>query len=294
MNASAQRFFSDLAITGGFASTAASRRIGRPSLNESLGAQPHPILLRRMAAPAPASFAFILPRKSHIAYGSAFSRALLRSSQRETKMFRDLVSKLSGGQITTIILALILVPGAVGAAVTFQPIAIVDPTSGRPSYIDPGRKLYVHDPIAGYRNNPANVVHVSMRHFGTTCDGSYTIPAGKALIITSISGYEQQYNNMLRSGVTLIDGARCSGLVLADHMSSVSVAAPAAPVAMKFGAGILVRPGRTVSFTSYYNIGTTYMHGYLVPAAAVAATASAQEREGPSPVTTSDLGPQPQ
>jgi hypothetical protein len=213
-------------------------------------------------------------------------------------MFRDLVSKLSGGQITTIILALILIPGAVGAAVTFQPIAIVDPSTGRSSYIEPGRKLYVYDPIAGYRNNPANVVHVSMRHFGTTCDGSYTIPAGKALIITSISGYEHQYNNQLRSGVTLIDGLRCSGLVLADHMSSVSVAAPAAPVAMNFGAGILVRPGRAVSFTSYYNIGTTYMHGYLVPAAAVPAAAvpaaaSAHEWDGPPPVTTSDLGLQP-
>jgi hypothetical protein len=267
---------------------------GGPIRNESTGAHPHSDLLRPTAAPGPASFAFFLPRKSHIAYRSAlFLRicfALLRGKQ---DMFRDLVSRLSGGEITMIILALILIPGAVGAAVAFQPIAIVDPSTGRSSYIDSGRKLYVYDPIAGYRNNPANVVHVSMRHFGTTCDGSYTIPVGKALIITSISGYEHQYNNQLRSGVTLIDGLRCSGLVLADHMSSVSVAAPAAPVAMDFGAGILVKPGRAVSFTSYYNIGTTYMHGYLVPAAAVPAAASAHEWDGPPPVTTSDLGLQP-
>jgi hypothetical protein len=245
-----------------------------------------------------ASFAFFSPRESHsiskqTLANTSMIHAMRSFRRRKQGMFRDIVNKLSGGQITAIILALILIPGAVGAAVAFQPIAIVDPSTGRSSYIDSGRKLYVYDPIAGYRNNPANVVHVSMRHFGTTCDGSYTIPVGKALIITSISGYEHQYNNQLRSGVTLIDGLRCSGLVLADHMSSVSVAAPAAPVAMDFGAGILVKPGRAVSFTSYYNIGTTYMHGYLVPAAAVPAAASAHEWDGPPPVTTSDLGLQP-
>jgi hypothetical protein len=192
-------------------------------------------------------------------------------------MLREIVNKLSGAQITMIILALILVPGAVGAAVTYQPVAIVDPTSGRPSYIDSGRRLYVYDPVAGYRNNPANIVEINFRNNGTRCEGdAYTVPSGKALILTNITGYAR-YDDLQYAEFLVIAGGNCSGLVLTSHRSSVSPTSPAAPVALDMGGGIIVQPGRTISLYSYHDRGFTSLHGYLAPASAVPAASSAQQ-----------------
>lgn len=207
-------------------------------------------------------------------------------------MVRELLSKLSGNQITMIILTLILVPGAVGAAVTFQPAVIVDPSTGRQSYVDNGRRLYVFDPIAGYRNNPANIFFIGLRNTGNACDGSFTVPAGKALVLTSITGHEY-YNNQLSSGFTIIDGAACSGYILTTHQSSVSVTTPSAPVAVNFGSGIVVKAGRTVSISSHFNRGYTFLHGYLIPAGAAPAAAIVQDSETPKRLTTEDIGTKP-
>jgi hypothetical protein len=203
-------------------------------------------------------------------------------------MLRDIVNKLSGGQITMIILALILVPGAVGAAVTFQPVAIVDPTSGRPSYIDSGRRLYVYDPVAGYRNNPANIVEINFRNSGTRCEGvAYTVPSGKVLILTNITG-NAQYDDLQYAEFLVIDGGNCSGRVLTSLRSSVSPTSPATPVALDMGGGIVVQPGRTISLYSYHDKGFTSLHGYLAPASAAPAASSAQQC-----LTTEAMGVKP-
>ena len=112
-------------------------------------------------------------------------------------MLRELSNKLSSGQITLIILAMIFVPGTVTAAVVFQPVAIVDPSSGKQSYVDNSRRLSVFDPVAGHRNNPANYVRIAISNNGSQCEVNqqYVIPTGKSLILTAISGYSYMYGS---------------------------------------------------------------------------------------------------
>jgi len=191
-------------------------------------------------------------------------------------MLRDLLSKLTGAQITIIALALIFVPGTVAAAIAFQPVAIVDPITGKQSLVDKFRRLSVYDPVAGYRNNPANYVEIFVSNSGDLCDTSfqYTVPAGHALVLTAIAGdVVQTSTSFSRSGFSLYDGPSCVGNLLLHHLSSVSSAASANPVAVDLGNGIVIRPGKTVSMWSINNYGYTFMVGYLVPASAVPATA---------------------
>lgn len=104
-------------------------------------------------------------------------------------MITELLKKFSGAQLTAIVLALIFTPAAVGAAVSFQPVAIVDPSTGKQSYVDNGRKLWTYDPVAGYRNNPYNFFQMSVNPVfaDNTLHVIYTVPTGKALILTAVN-----------------------------------------------------------------------------------------------------------
>lgn len=205
-------------------------------------------------------------------------------------MLRELVNKFSGRQLTAIILAAILVPGAVGAAVTFQSVAIVDPFTRKQAWVDSSRRLSVFDPIAGYRNNPLNMVEIYVSNNISRCETrfQYKVPAGKALIITAISGYEQYYN-LSYAGITVYDEANCQGAVLTSHFSPVSNSSLYAPIAIDLGVGILVKPGKTVSVASTSNVGLTFLHGYLVPAAAAPAAGLAETESEPTPITADEF-----
>ena len=203
-------------------------------------------------------------------------------------MLREILGKLTGGQVTAIMLAAILGPSAVGAAVTFQPVTIVDPNTGSKSYVDPGRKLWVYDAVAGYRNSPANSVDIVVHSSGDACETfyQYTIPSGKALVITAISGYEYQYAAPPYAGFQVYDGAACSGNLVTSHFSSASSTLPAAPLAVDYGSGIVVKAGKTVSVFSRNNGGDTFLHGYLVPAGAVPSAGAMYE---PKSITAAEV-----
>jgi len=206
-------------------------------------------------------------------------------------MLRDLVNKLSGGQITLIILAMIFVPGTVVAAVSFQPVAIVDPATGKRSLVDDNRRLAVYDEVAGYRSNPAAIVRFSVSNFGDACEAKkYVVPSGRALVLTAISGYELQYNTSPNSaGYFIYDTSNCTGNVLTTHFTSVSTSSPIAPVSVELGSGIVVPAGKTISVRSVNNYGYTFLHGYLVPATALRPVASADEEPGLASVTAAEV-----
>lgn len=207
-------------------------------------------------------------------------------------MVREVLSKLTGWQITSIAWALILVPGAVTAAVTFQPVAIVDPTTGKQATVDSGQRLRVFDPVAGYRNSPASFVSIKVSNVGTQCETSwqYIVPSGKALVITAISGYESQTSPSVNaSGYFVYDGANCVGQLLTAHYSFVSSGSPRAPVAVDLGVGIVVQAGKTVAVRSDNNFGYTFLHGYLIPASAVPATPSAEVVREPKAITAAEV-----
>ena len=204
-------------------------------------------------------------------------------------MLQEILAKFTGGQLTAMILAAIFVPGAVGAAVTFQPVTIVDPNTGAKSLVDAGRRLWVFDPIAGYRNSPANAVDIKISNGVTGCETfyQYTIPAGKALVITAISGFEAGDTAIGdNAGYYIYDGASCSGTTLTAHFSA---AGTRQPVAVDLGNGIVVKAGKTVSVYSLNNNGYTFIHGYLVPATAAPAVPASEIAYEPKPITAADV-----
>lgn len=208
-------------------------------------------------------------------------------------MLREIVNRLSGAQITMITLAAILVPGAVSAAVAFQPVVILDATTGIKAAVDNGNKLRVFDPIAGYRNNPANIVEIVVSNSGNgICETSYqyAVPAGKALVVTAITGMIVQSSTTRNfSAFSVFDGAHCSGHLIAASSASVNSSAPRAPVSQEFGVGLLLKAGKTLSVLSNNNSGYTFIHGYLVPSAAAPVATGADAASEPRPVSAADV-----
>ena len=206
-------------------------------------------------------------------------------------MFKDLINKFSGAQLTMIILAAIFVPGAVTAAVTFTPVTIVDPITGTMSAVDAARRVLVFDPIAGYRNNPANIVEISLINNGSQCETAhqYVVPAGKALVLTAVSGHSVLNLSNFSSGYFVYDGAGCLGNLITTNVTTPGAINSASPFAVEFGAGLVVKSGRTLSVFSTHNTGFMFLHGYLVPAGAVPAVASADASAEPTPITAADV-----
>lgn len=196
-------------------------------------------------------------------------------------MLRELLSKFSGGQLTWLATIAILVPGTVGAAVAYQPVSIVDPSSGAKAYVDAYRRVSVYDPIAGYQNNPVNFVEIAVSN-GNKCDTGYqyAVPAGKALVITAISGYKFRGSFDGLSQFYVYDGPGCTGKVLTNHSSQLTQTDLTSSFNIVLGTGIPVKAGKTVSVLSINNLGYVFLHGYLVPAGAVPAGPAAGEPKG--------------
>ena len=97
---------------------------------------------------------------------------------------RKLFGVLSGAQVTILCGFAIISPGAV-YAVTYTSVLITDPLTGKQGLVDAARRFYVYNPIAGYANNPLNLVEISgpvMSYGAATI--FYTVPVGKELILT--------------------------------------------------------------------------------------------------------------
>jgi hypothetical protein len=103
---------------------------------------------------------------------------------------------------------------------------------------------------------------------GPSCaaGGIYTIPAGKALIITGVNFY----NHAAGAGdheLILLTGpaaSPCSSLVAAGIQTDVDVSQN-----QSFHPGIPVPAGGAVGLSAFNDNGTVELYGYLVPAAAV-------------------------
>ncbi len=185
---------------------------------------------------------------------------------------RKLFGLLSGANVTAIVCAAILGPSAVYAAVEFVNVALVNPTSGVTANVDASQRVWVYDTVAGYRNYPGDFVDIRMVGHGNECETSqqYAVPAGKAFVITALSGFVvQSTTSTNNAGFTIYSGANCTGNPLTDSLASTSTAAPYVPISVAYGAGIPVPAGSTISQFSGTNTGVTYIHGYLVPASTI-------------------------
>ena len=189
-------------------------------------------------------------------------------------MVKEIASKLSGAQITLLGLAAILaVPGAVVAAVTYTPVAIVDTTSGKQAHVDSGQKLWTYDYYAALRNNPANFVHIGAN---VISNGNaiilYTVPAGKALILTSANTV---YYNGTSGGDNYMYCYNTGSYLFGFENPGVT-----GQHSIGFGSGPFLHAGATLACLGATSSGSitakVSIQGYLVPDNAVPATNSAE------------------
>jgi hypothetical protein len=94
--------------------------------------------------------------------------------------------KLGGWQLTAMLSTALLAPTAIYAAANYQAVAVTDPGTGTVATVDTLAKLHSVDFYAQFANNPSLKVSIGFPMY--TADGcdtiSYTIPAGKGLLIT--------------------------------------------------------------------------------------------------------------
>lgn len=195
-------------------------------------------------------------------------------------VIREVLSKFTGGQLTAIVITAILCPTAVGASYSFQPVAIIDPATGKQSMVDNGRRLIVYDPVAGDKNNPSNLVNISayLANNGTT-QVLYTVPSGTAIVLTSASmsyfggvAGNDNYTYCYRKTPTV------------QHLiANFDDTAVAGTHNMNFGSGIYLRSGDVLRCQGRNGAGSTmstaiHFEGYKVSNSSVpAATTQAAD-----------------
>ena len=186
------------------------------------------------------------------------------------------LGKLTGWQITAIICAAILAPSGLYAAATFSNVALVNPVTGTPALIDGAGSLHNVDILAQFANNPLYKVTIEFPLVVPTgCQSAaYAIPAGKALVITAISGnYYEVDAGVPVSGLAFYASANCTGNNYGKHYTPMTgVAGAVLDISYQYGSGIAI-PAGSLSVVSYNNSGWLYIHGYLVPANLVTAGA---------------------
>jgi hypothetical protein len=188
----------------------------------------------------------------------------------------------SGRQLTTMVVSLILVlgvPGTVWAVDTFSNVAIEDPVSGVKASVDSSKRLKVGDGSGAMTVDgtitdatPANLVRI-FAGAGSSCSNVYTIPAGKALILKSMTAYMHTAGSPGSDVEAIVyPAANCASALAAAAISDRAHET----VFQTFGSGIGVPAGRTISTLGFNTSGTVHLYGYLVPASAVPATAAAK------------------
>ena len=176
---------------------------------------------------------------------------------------RKLFGLFSGAQVALMVCAAIVTPGAV-YAVAFTSVVITDPSTGKEAIVDAYRRLYTYDPIAGYANNPANLVVLAGSCAPNSTKNIFTVPTGKALILKSMHMAYTDGTANFHNAAYFIDNN--TGIYLAQFVDLNA----AATFQADFGSGFYIHTGDgfscqatvTASFTTY---------GYYVPASAVPA-----------------------
>ncbi|MBY6242939.1 hypothetical protein [Methylosinus sp. Sm6] len=200
---------------------------------------------------------------------------------------RQLFGKLSGTQITIVLLALALSgPGTLGAAVVYQAVGLVDPGTGAKAQVDSARNLHVADTFVDYAHNPANVVNISAALVfqpGVALQPTliYQPPAGKTLLIKSAQfnyGDNTSGNTIVFEALTTnaSNGNQYKFEFIANNAAGSLSTVFESPLVVKAGAALT---GVFVSGPTKRRTASLHIQGYLVPAASVPATASVAEAE---------------
>ena len=186
-------------------------------------------------------------------------------------MIKNIFGKLTGWQITAIVCTGLVVPTTL-YAVTYSNVALINPSTGVAALIDAGGAQHELDIMAQYSANPVNKVTIEFPMYTADgCSSAYTIPAGKALVITSMSGDYYNADGGAYSGVQIYSGATCNGIPYIKHfVATPTTTGAVVDLAYDYGNGV-VMPAGSISAYSTSNTGYTHIHGYLIPSTLVSA-----------------------
>jgi hypothetical protein len=198
---------------------------------------------------------------------------------------REFFNKLSGTQITIILLALAVSgPGTLGAAVVYQAVALVDPTTGAKAKIDSAKSLHVADPFVDYAFNPANFVTIAValpcnKASSTNPMTIYSPPSGKALLIKSsqMHAFDNAFGNTIVVGAATKISNKALIFFTTSNMTDSLSTVYASPLVVKAPDSIATTCA--TKDTTTLKIPVLQIQGYLVPATTVPATASVEEAE---------------
>ena len=178
---------------------------------------------------------------------------------------RRVFGLFTGTHITVMACAALLVPGAVFAVATTA-VSVTDSLSGHQAAVDSGRRLYTYDPIAGYANNPNNLINVQQFY---NCDGSsnplYSTPPGQTLILKAVVW--TLYNGT--EGVPAYAELSSQG-VIKTYLTTVH---KSETIPVDFKSGMILRSG-ILSFNCSDSATSgpsafISLYGYLIPAGAI-------------------------
>jgi hypothetical protein len=152
----------------------------------------------------------------------------------------------TGTQLTMMFIALMLVmaPGTLWAVAAYTNVAIQDPVTGKKSYVDKGRRLWVYNSITG----ADEIVSQFVRFFGAappSCSALATPPAGKALVVKSIRT-DHYDDNQPGLDLGLRVGSSCSPSS-SDLVASVT-SGDSKAIQQYFEPGIVVPAGQSLWF----------------------------------------------
>jgi hypothetical protein len=169
----------------------------------------------------------------------------------------------SGWLVTGVVAALLLVPTAATAVAVTSIVTIKGGTAAGQASVTGANQLLTS------AADPKAFVN-AFSGTATTCSagGFYTVPAGKALIITAVNFYFGQPPTSGEIAEELFDGASatpCSTLVTSG------VSAAAASQNQVFQPGVAVPAGDSLGWEGLNVNGSVQVYGYLVPSTAVAA-----------------------
>jgi hypothetical protein len=183
----------------------------------------------------------------------------------------------TGRQLTTmfitLMIAIVVAIPATAFAVTFTNVAITDPGGVNRAKVSTGGALSVSGTATVA--TPSNLVRISGLGILGLCSSLYTVPAGKALILTSgsIHAHSSAPNDQAHVGIYLTSPDNPCFDPITEAFGDATTNWVTTPV--DYGSGLALPTGTQLAVAGAAGNGVVELHGYLVPASAVPAAATA-------------------
>jgi len=178
-------------------------------------------------------------------------------------MARRSLGPFSGTHLTVIIavvVGVVGIPSALFAVDTFSNVALQDPVSGVKASVDAQHRVLtkVAGAVTATETAPANLVHFQAQSDNFGCTAAYNAPAGKALILRSLTDLAWGSPN---SETDFYTDSSCTNVVAGFTSNQTRTT-----MTQSLGDGV---PVVQLFIKTPYGAGIVNGYGYLVPYSAV-------------------------